>query len=153
MDAPYSYHAAEYYFQRAGYRHAMADGKMSLSGPKGGYGWLIIIDHPQANIYSLYGHLSSEPLVHGKDCLVAKGILIAYLGILYENGGSHKEPLEPHLHLGILSRATGVIILANGECADGPWTAYMPCGILLMCLLEVIAGHNIPDWGLFDARY
>ncbi len=60
------YHAAEDYFQPAGTPvYAMADGEVSFSGPMGGYGWLIIIDHPQANIYSLYGHLSSQPLVHG----------------------------------------------------------------------------------------
>ena len=38
--------------------YAVADGEISFSGPMGGYGWLIIIDHPQANLYSLYGHLS-----------------------------------------------------------------------------------------------
>ncbi len=28
--------------------YAMADGRVSFSGTAGGYGWLIIIDHPQA---------------------------------------------------------------------------------------------------------
>ena len=37
--------------------YAVADGEISFSDPMGGYGWLIIIDHPQANLYSLYGYL------------------------------------------------------------------------------------------------
>jgi len=53
------YHAAEDYLRPAGTPvYAMADGRASFSGPMGGYGWLIIIDHPQANLYSLYGHIS-----------------------------------------------------------------------------------------------
>ena len=53
------YHAAEDYKRPAGTPiYALADGRISFSGTEGGYGWLIIIDHPQANLYSLYGHLS-----------------------------------------------------------------------------------------------
>ena len=53
------FHAAEDYKRPAGTPvYAMADGHISFSGRAGGYGWLIIIDHPQANLYSLYGHLS-----------------------------------------------------------------------------------------------
>jgi murein DD-endopeptidase MepM/ murein hydrolase activator NlpD len=66
----------------------------------GGYGWLIIIDHPQANIYSLYGHLSPSRWRIDSG-MVEKGDLIAYLGDSDENGGSSEHPLEPHLHLGV----------------------------------------------------
>ncbi len=61
---------------------------------------LIIIDHPQANIYSLYGHLSPSRwrLESGP---VEKGDLIAYLGDPDENGGSAEQPLRTHLHFGI----------------------------------------------------
>ena len=53
LDEPYRYHAAEDYYQPAGTPvYAMADGQVSFSGPMDGYGWLIIIDHPQANLYS-----------------------------------------------------------------------------------------------------
>ena len=53
------FHAAEDYKRPAGTPvYAIADGTISFSGPAGGYGWLILIDHPQANLYSLYGHLS-----------------------------------------------------------------------------------------------
>jgi hypothetical protein len=95
------YHAAEDYFQPAGTPvYAMADGVVSFSGLMGGYGWLIIIDHPQANLYSLYGHLSpSRWRMDLGD--VQKGALIAYLGDEDENGGSSENPLEPHLHLGV----------------------------------------------------
>jgi len=96
------FHAAEDYKRPAGTPvYAMADGRITFSGTAGGYGWLIIIDHPQSNLYSLYGHLSPSrwKLPSGTD--VKKGDLIAYLGDPDENGGSAKIPLEPHLHFGI----------------------------------------------------
>lgn len=97
----FSYHAAEDGFQPAGSPvYAMADGKVSFSGPMGGYGWLIIIDHPQANIYSLYGHLSPSRWSIKKGP-VQKGELIGYLGDSDENGGSKEYPLITHLHLGV----------------------------------------------------
>lgn len=95
------FHAAEDYYLPAGTPvYAIADGVISFSGPMGGYGWLIIIDHPQADIYSLYGHLSPSrwKLEPGP---VEKGDLIAYLGDPDENGGSTEEPLPTHLHFGI----------------------------------------------------
>jgi len=78
----------------------MADGKVSFSGPMGGYGWLIIVDHPQANVYSLYGHLSPSRW-RIRSGTVEKGQLLAYLGDDDENGGSAKQPLVTHLHFGI----------------------------------------------------
>jgi murein DD-endopeptidase MepM/ murein hydrolase activator NlpD len=78
----------------------MAGGKVSFSGPMGGYGWLIIIDHPQANLYSLYGHLSPSRW-RIESGTVEKGELIAYLGDSDENGGSPEHPLRPHLHFGL----------------------------------------------------
>ena len=95
------YHAAEDYHLPAGSPvYAIADGEISFSGPMGGYGWLIIIDHPQFNIYSLYGHLSPSRW-YLKSGTVEKGDLIAYLGDPDENGGSAKNPLVTHLHFGI----------------------------------------------------
>jgi len=95
------YHAAEDYHRPAGTPvYAMADGRISFSGPMGGYGWLIIIDHPQANLYSLYGHLSPSRW-RTESGPVKKGELIAYLGDPDENGGSPKNPLRPHLHFGV----------------------------------------------------
>jgi len=102
FDKPVEYHAAEDSYDPPGTPvHAMADGHISFSGRMGGYGWLIIIDHPQANLYSLYGHLSPGRwrLRSGTD--VKKGDLIAYLGNDDENGGSKENPLAPHLHFGI----------------------------------------------------
>ena len=95
------YHAAEDYLRPAGTPvYAIADGDLSFSGPMGGYGWLIIIDHPQFNLYSLYGHLSPSRWAH-ETGPVAKGELIGYLGDDDENGGSAENPLRPHLHLGL----------------------------------------------------
>ena len=86
------YHAAEDYHLPAGSPvYAFADGEISFSGRMGGYGWLIIIDHPQANIYSLYGHLSPSRWML-KSGVVEKGDLIGYLGDSDENGGSKKIP-------------------------------------------------------------
>lgn len=97
----YEHHAAEDFLQPAGTPvFAMADGKVSFSGPMGGYGWLVIIDHPQANIYSLYGHLSPSRWSIKKGP-VQKGELIGYLGDSDENGGSKEYPLITHLHLGV----------------------------------------------------
>jgi len=97
-----AFHAAEDYKRPAGTPvYAMANGRISYSGPAGGYGWLIIIDHPQANLYSLYGHLSPSRWKQASGTDVKRGDLIAYLGDPDENGGSAKSPLEPHLHFGI----------------------------------------------------
>ena len=38
--------------------YAMGDGRVSFSGPLGGYGWPVIINYPQVNLFSLYGPLS-----------------------------------------------------------------------------------------------
>jgi hypothetical protein len=81
------YHADEDYLRPTGTPvYAMADGKVSFSGPMGGYGWLTIIDHPQANLYSLYGHLSPSRW-RMESGTVEKGELIAYLGDSNESGG------------------------------------------------------------------
>jgi len=96
------YHAAEDYKRPAGTPvYAMANGRIGFSGTAGGYGWLIIIDHPQVNLYSLYGHLSPSRWKLEKGTDVKKGDLIAYLGDPDENGGTAEVPLEPHLHFGI----------------------------------------------------
>ena len=147
LDAPYKYHAAEDYFQPAGTPvYALADGDVSFSGPMGGYGWLIIIDHPQANIYSLYGHLSPSRWYMDTGP-VAKGDLIAYLGDSYENGGSLKQPLEPHLHLGIRAGQR------NDYSGKGEWR--WMAGWIHPCPAEVgwlrpsavISGQSVPDGG------
>lgn len=95
------YHAAEDYYQPAGEPvYAIADGEVSFSGRMGGYGWLVIVDHPQYNLYSLYGHLSpSRWYIDTGD--VNQGELLGYLGDPDENGGSAENPLRPHLHFGI----------------------------------------------------
>ncbi|MCK8115927.1 M23 family metallopeptidase [Anaerosoma tenue] len=96
------YHAAEDYHQPAGTPvYASADGKVSFSGRMGGYGWLIIVDHPQFDLYSLYGHLSPSRWRIDAGTEVEKGELLAYLGDEDENGGSTDSPLVTHLHFGM----------------------------------------------------
>ncbi len=114
------YHAAEDIKKPAGSPvSAIADGNISYSGEKDGYGWLIIVDHPQANTYSLYGHLSPSRWARDRGA-VDKGELIGYIGDGDENGYNDEVGwIAPHLHfairLGQRSSYTG-----NG---DGRWMA------------------------------
>jgi murein DD-endopeptidase MepM/ murein hydrolase activator NlpD len=141
------YHAAEDYHLPAGTPvYAIADGIISYSGTMGGYGWLIIIDHPQYNIYSLYGHLSPSRwrLEPGP---VEKGDLIAYLGDPDENGGSAERPLRPHLHFGIRA----------GQRADYPgmgewrwqagWIKPCPPDVGWLQPSSIITSQEIPQGG------
>jgi hypothetical protein len=102
LDPDGKYHAAEDLDQPAGTPvYAMADGEIGFSGRAGDYGWLIIINHPQANLYSLYGHLSPSRW-HIQSGPAKKGDLIAYLGDTDENGSDAKYgQMPPHLHFGV----------------------------------------------------
>jgi murein DD-endopeptidase MepM/ murein hydrolase activator NlpD len=141
------YHAAEDYLRPAGTPvYAMADGQISFSGPMGGYGWLIIIDHPQANLYSLYGHLSPSRW-RMESGAVEKGALIAYLGDSDENGGSVEHPLVPHLHFG----------LRAGQRSDYPgkgewrwqagWIKPCPSDVGWLQPSAIVIGQEVPVGG------
>jgi murein DD-endopeptidase MepM/ murein hydrolase activator NlpD len=75
--------------------YAIGDGIISYSGEMGGYGWLIIIDHPAENVYSLYGHLSTSRWKK-RSGEVKKGELIAYLAEAEEG-----ETSRSHIHFGL----------------------------------------------------
>jgi murein DD-endopeptidase MepM/ murein hydrolase activator NlpD len=144
------YHAAEDYFLPAGTPvYAMAEGTVSFSGPMGGYGWLIIIDHPQANIYSLYGHLSPSRwrLESGS---VEKGDLLAYLGDPEENGGSAEQPLRPHLHFGIRAgRRTDYPGMGEWRWQAG-WIKLCPRDLGWLQPSGVITNQEIPPGGFSE---
>jgi len=122
------------------------NGIISFSGPMGGYGWLVIIDHPELNLYSLYGYLSPSRW-RIESGLVQKGQLIAYLGDPDENGGSKENPLSPHLHFGIRS----------GQRADYPsmeewrwqagWIKYCPQDLGWLQPSIIISDQEIPEAG------
>jgi hypothetical protein len=96
------FHAAEDYHQPAGTPVvAVANGDVSFSGTMGGYGWLVIVDHPQFDLYTLYGHLSPSRWHIGAGARVEKGELLGHLGDGDENGGSAARPLVTHLHFGM----------------------------------------------------
>lgn len=142
------FHAAEDYKSLAGTPiYAMADGIIRFSGTAGGYGWLILIDHPQANLYSLYGHLSPSRWKLNAGTVVERGDLIGYVGDSDENGGSKEQPVLTHLHFGVRA----------GQVADyparGEWR-YM-AGWIKLCPQDVgwlqpsliITNQEIPDGG------
>lgn len=144
---PDKFHAAEDYHRPAGTPvYAMADGEISFSGPMGGYGWLVIVDHPQANLYSLYGHLSPSRW-RMEPGPVEKGDLVAYLGDGWENGGSHDQPLVPHLHFGVRA----------GQRSDYPskgewrwmagWISPCPRDLAWLQPSVVMAEQHIPEGG------
>jgi hypothetical protein len=90
------YHAAEDSFAPAGTPvRAIGDGIISYSGKARGYGWLIIIDHPTLNVYSLYGHLSTNRWKKTEGN-VKKGEVVAYLAT-----GEEGETMVPHIHFGM----------------------------------------------------
>jgi len=90
------HHAAEDSYAAAGTPvYAIGDGKISYSGKRPGYGWLIIIDHPVENVYSLYGHLSTSRWRKGSG-KVKKGELIGYLGDPEEC-----YTMRSHIHFGL----------------------------------------------------
>ena len=71
-----------------------------------GYGWLIVIEHEDLNIYSLYGHLSTKRKKRSTGP-IKKGDQIAFLADDEEDGsgpinGNGRYPYwPPHLHFGI----------------------------------------------------
>ena len=143
----HEFHAAEDYYGPPGTPvYAMADGEVSFSGPMGGYGWLVIVDHPQADLYSLYGHLSPSRWYH-EGGPVVKGELVGYLGDDDENGGTAENPLVPHLHFGIRA----------GQRSDYPgrgdwrwmagWFRRCPQDLGWLQPSVVIASQEIPDRG------
>ena len=142
------FHAAEDYKRPAGTPvYAMADGRICFSGPAGGYGWLILIDHPQANLYSLYGHLSPSrwKLKAGTD--VERGDLVAYLGDSDENGGSKEQPVDTHLHFGVRAGQTADYP-AKGEWRYmGGWIKLCPQDVGWLQPSVVITSQGIPAGG------
>jgi len=144
------YHAAEDYHLPPGTPvYAMADGKISFSGPMGGYGWLIIVDHPQANLYSLYGHLSPSRW-QMKPGLVEKGDLIAYLGDPDENGGSAKNPLTPHLHFGIRAGQRADYSGMGEWRWQAGWIAPCPQDVGWLQPSAIITSQEIPAGGFAE---
>ena len=127
------FHAAEDYKRLAGTPvFAMADVTISFSGSAGGYGWQILIDHPQANLYSLYWHLSPSRWKQKTGTEVKRGDLIAYLGDSDENGGSQEQPVETHLHFGIRAgqtadyppKVSGVTMVVGSNFVPKMWAGY-----------------------------
>jgi len=142
------FHAAEDYKRPAGTPvFAMADGIIHYSGTAGGYGWLILIDHPQTNLFSLYGHLSPSRWNLKAGTVVERGELIAYLGDSDENGGSKEQPVETHLHFGIRAGQT-MDYPPKGEWRYmGGWIKLCPQDVGWLQPSLVITSQEIPPGG------
>ena len=141
------YHAAEDYHAPAGTPvYAMAEGEVSFAGAMGGYGWLVIVDHPWANLYSLYGHLS--PSRWSIDTgPVSKGDLLGYLGDEWENGGSREHPLLAHLHLGVRAgQRTNYPARGEWRWMAG-WIKPCPSDLGWLQPSGIIAAQAVPDGG------
>ncbi len=143
------YHAAEDYHQPAGTPvYAIADGTVSFSGRMGGYGWLVIVDHPQFDIYSLYGHLSPSRWRIDAGTEVEKGETLAYLGDDDENGGSVAEPLVTHLHFGIRVGQRNNYP-GQGEWRwQAGWIKPCPTDVGWLHPSEVINAQEVPEGGV-----
>jgi len=141
------YHAAEDYYAPAGTPvYAMADGDVSFSGRMGGYGWLVIVDHSWANLYTLYGHLSPSRW-HVDGGSVERGDLLGYLGDDWENGGSEESPLQPHLHLGVRAgRRTDYPGKGEWRWMAG-WIKPCPSDLGWLQPSAVIAAQTVPEGG------
>jgi len=141
------YHAAEDYHASAGTPvYAMADGEVSFAGAMGGYGWLVIVDHPWANLYSLYGHLSPSRWSIDPGS-VSKGDLLGYLGDEWENGGSREHPLRTHLHLGVRA-GQRTDYPARGEWRwMAGWIKPCPSDLGWLQPSGIIAAQAVPEGG------
>lgn len=142
------YHAAEDYKSPPGTPvYAMTDGRISFSGEAGGYGWLILIDHPQAKLYSLYGHLSPSRWKLENGTEVKRGELIGYLGDSFENGGSVEAPVVPHLHFGIRAGQTADYPVRGEWRVMAGWIRLCPQDLGWLQPSLVITNREIPAGG------
>lgn len=142
------YHAAEDYDRPPGTEvYTMADGIVSYSGSMGGYGWLVIVNHPEANLYSLYGHLSPSRWSIKSGTNIEKGDLIGYLGDPYENGGSIEHPLTPHLHFGVRIGQKGDYPYEGEWRWMAGWIKYCPQDLDWLQPSLVIVNQQIPPNG------
>ncbi|WP_260260638.1 M23 family metallopeptidase [Vibrio intestinalis] len=90
-----SYHSAiDYYALPGDPVYAVAGGNVYFVGEQEAYGGLIIIDHPQNGLYSLYGHVSKRRWLIDQPT-VKKGQLIGYIADVDEGYGIGTVP---HLH-------------------------------------------------------
>ncbi|NOH79868.1 M23 family metallopeptidase [Vibrio sp. RE86] len=90
------YHtAADYYALPGDEVYAVADGTVYFSGHNDAYGGLVVVNHADHGIYSLYGHVSARRWLVERGVEVKKGELIGYIADTDEGYGIGAIP---HLH-------------------------------------------------------
>jgi murein DD-endopeptidase MepM/ murein hydrolase activator NlpD len=106
---------------------AVADGSVSYSGTAGGYGWLIVIDHPGSDVYSLYGHLSTRREKVSSGERVRRGQVIGYIAYNDEDGSGQGYPeWGPHLHFAIRKGSRGDYPESGDERWEAGYTSAYP---------------------------
>ena len=148
-DADRRYHSGEDYYRPAGTPvYAIADGTVRYSGPTL-HGWMIAIDHPDANLYSLYSNLGISGW-HIEPGAVARGALIGYVGDPSEYRTGGKSPPAPHLHFGI---RTGQWVNYHGLGdwrGEGIWVRRCPQDLGWLHPSITISSQIIPAGGFSD---
>ncbi len=133
--------------------YAVLDGVVAASQAQGGYGYAIILSHPNNGLSTLYGHISQR-LVSAGDTVKA--------GQLIAKSGDEGSPGAPHLHFEILKNTVTdsndyfspsnqllltdpepylngeVIPLSNGNVPTGPDSDFWK-------LVTICAGENYID--------
>ena len=96
---PNLYHSAVDYFAMPGTEvYAIADGVVYYSDHQESYGGVVVIEHPQDGVYSLYGHVSSRQWLIEAGQPVNKGDLVGYIA---ETDEGYGIGIVPHLHFSI----------------------------------------------------
>jgi len=150
------YHTGEDYRRPPGTSvYAIADGIVRYSGPTLQHGWLIAIDHPDANLYSLYAHLDLSGW-HAEPGVLMRGDLIGHVGDPDEFSSRRGVTSDPFLHFAIRAGQWGDYPGLGMWRGEGFWVRRCPqeLGWLhpsVTITLQTIpaGGYPAPDAGFF----
>ena len=151
------YHTGEDYHRSAGTPvFAIADGTIRYSGPTLHSGWLIAIDHPRANLYSLYSHLAVTGW-HIAEGEVGRGDLIGYVGSPLEYNSSADTSSDAHLHFALRAGQWEAYPGLGEWRGTGIWTRRCPQDLgwlhpSITITRQIIppGGFPSPEAGFFD---
>jgi len=144
------YHAGEDYRRSPGTPvYATADGIIRYSGPTFQHGWLIAIDHPDANLYSLYAHLAISGW-HTEPGEVMRGDLIGYVGDPAEFTDRSIGSSDSYLHFAIRTGQWGNYPGLGPWRTEGFWVKRCPQDLGWLHPSITITLQTIPSGGFPD---